>query len=133
MTEELLITERACEDVSTYDACHLFKPLSYEITGKELLLKNEDITYTYRSDYTKDTRGTPLAEKNRHLETSTHSGLNELSGTDIPKISFNEEREYEIRWNCTDDNLFGCNRYAGYWGLGENNRLTFYRTSTQIS
>lgn len=124
---------RACDGVKTFLLWHLQKPLKYQITGKELLLKNEEVAMIYRSDYTKAVINSPLANKNWYLQSSTHSGLNELRGKDIPLISFNEEREYEIKWNCTDANLFGCNRYAGYWGKGENDRITFYRRSTQVS
>lgn len=111
---------------ATFPLQHLTEPYRIHITKSELRIFVDDAVYTYKSDVTDSIKNSPLIG-NWQLSSSTDPEFAEIQTEQlIPKLSFDENREFKIIWSCASDNPFGCDEISGIFGIGAHGKILFY-------
>ena len=114
-------------DVKSFPWEHLTEPYRLQINKNKLKIHTNNSIYTYKSKFVNSVKNSPLIGKEWIL-TSSNAPEFELIKTHqlLPTLIFDENRGLDISWYCSDNNILGCNRRGGLYGIGDGNTILFY-------
>ncbi len=121
------ITELACFSSKLFPFKHLLGNPLIMMRGSKLVLRKNDTTYVYYSNYTKKILQYDFLDDTLTLKNSNDHNISFFDSLGLyPKVILTSNREFNIQWNNKlPKNTFLINQYSGIFGINENNEILF--------